>query len=42
MKVDQDNKERIMIIFKFVLQFYKVLIGNLLVMFVPRLRWNNM
>ena len=36
MKVDQDNKERIMIIFKFMLQFYKVLMGNLLVMFVPQ------
>ena len=36
MKVDVDTKERMKTIFIFLLQSYKVLMGSMLVLFVPQ------
>ena len=36
MKVDVDNKERIKVFILFLLQSYKVIMGSMLLIFVPR------
>ena len=36
MKVDMDTKERVKIMLLFLLQSYKVVMGSMLVVFVPR------
>ena len=41
MKIDIDTKERLKTIFIFLLQSYKVLMGSMLVIFVPQLCDDN-